>query len=183
MTDRIPHVVSRPLTWLVAVGVLAIGLVAILDAVKASSSDPEAAPTNPFIAPAPAAASLERLPTCTTRQLELVIEIPGGSAAVALRHVSGSPCHLRRLPVKVWVRDRSGHLVRLVAGHVGEALTGTPFRGDFTPAFEQLRNITFLPRCTPETTPRGPFVLSARAGPYHAHRKISGKEIGCFGGG
>jgi hypothetical protein len=176
--------VSRPFTWLVAGGIIALALAAVVDVLDGSSDDSEPALTNPFIAPsAAAAASKDRLPACTTPQLELVIEVPGGSAAVALRHVSGSPCHLRRLPVKVWVRDRSGHLVRLVAGHVGEALTGTPFRGDFTPAFEQLRNITFLPGCTPETTPDGPFVLSARAGLYHAHTKLSGKECGCFGGG
>jgi hypothetical protein len=176
--------VFRPLTWLVAGGIIALALAAVVDVLDGWSDDSEPALTNPFIAPsAAAAASNDRLPTCATPQLELAIEIPGGSAAVALRHVSGSPCHLRRLPVKVWVRDRSGHLVRLVAGRVGEALAGTPFRGDFTPAFEQLRNITFLPRCMHETMPRGPFPLSARAGPYEAHRKISGKEIGCFGGG
>lgn len=176
----------RRITLLIAAGVLAVGVAALVDALRGSPSQSEPAVRNPYIAPSPApaaTAAADRLPTCTTPQLELVIEVPGGSAAVALRHVSGSPCHLRRLPVKVWVRDRAGRAVRLVAGPVGEALTGPPFRGDFSPAFEQLRNVTFLPRCTPETTPHGPYVLFARAGAYHARRRVSGSNIGCFGGG
>jgi hypothetical protein len=176
----------RRITSLIALGVLAVGVVALVDALRGSPSRSTSAVENRYVAPSPAPAERsadDRLPVCTTPQLDLTIEVPGGSAAVALRHVSGSPCHLRRLPVKVWVRDPQGQAVRLVAGHVGEALSGSPFRGDFSPAFEQLRNVVFLPRCTPETTPHGPFVLVALAGPYHARRRVSGNNIGCFGGG
>jgi hypothetical protein len=137
----------RRVRSLIVLGILAVGVVALVDALRGSPST-RSAFESPYLAPppAPAAGSADdRLPVCTTRQLDPRIEVPGGSAAVALRHVSGSPCHLRRRPVKVWVRDREDHAVRLVAGHVGEALTGSPFRGDFTPAFEQLRNVTFLP--------------------------------------
>jgi hypothetical protein len=184
MSARISQAVSRPLTWLIAGSIVTLAIVAAVDALSASSSAPKGVVTNRFHAPLPApAASSERLPICTTPQLELAIEILGGSAAVALRHVSGAPCHLRRLWLKMWLRDRAGHNVRLVAGHIGEALTGSPFRGDFSPGFEQLRNVTFLPPCTPETAPRGPFSLSARAGPYDAQRRFSGKVIGCFAGG
>jgi hypothetical protein len=130
--------------------------------------------------PVQAAPPPDRLPTCTSPQLDLVIEVPGGSAAVALRHVTGSPCHLGRLPVKMTVRDREGNVVPLVGG---EGLGVSAFRGDFSPGFEQLRNVTFLPACTPETIPHASYVLSARAGSYRARKRLSGVEIGCFGGG
>ena len=182
MSGRISQAVSKPVTWLIAGGVLVLALASVVDALHRSSSDPKRALTNPFLAPSPvpAAASPERPPTCTVPQLELVVEVPGDSAAVALRHVSGSPCHLRRLPVKLAVRDRAGHVVPLVAG---EGLGVSAFRGDFAPGFEQLRNVTFLPQCTPETIPDASYVLSARAGPYRARKRLSGAEIGCFGGG
>jgi hypothetical protein len=175
---------GRRITLLIAAGVLAVGVAALVDALRGSPSVTAPAGENRHLAlsPVPAAGSADRLPACTTPQLELKIEVQGGSAAIALRHLSGSPCHLRRLPVRMWLRDRSGRTVRLVGGQVGEALTGSPFRGDFSPAFEQLRSVTFLPRCTPETTPHGPYILVARAGAYHAHRRVSGSNIGCFGG-
>jgi hypothetical protein len=174
----------RSVISLIVLGVLTVGVFALVDAVSGSPSRIDAV-ENPYLAPSPAPAggSADRLPVCTRPQLALTIEVLGGSAAVALRHVSGSPCRLRRLLVNVWVRNRAGHAVPLVAGHVGEALTGSPFRGDFSPGFEQLRNVTFLPHCTPETTPDGSFGLRARAGPYHARRRVAGSNIGCFGGG
>jgi hypothetical protein len=130
--------------------------------------------------PVQAAPPPERPPSCTSPQLELAIELLGGSASVALRHVRGAPCHLPPLPMKVTVRDRHGHVVSLVAE---QGLGGSRFRGDFAPGFEQLRNVTFLPHCTPETTPHASYLLSAQAGPYYARRRVSGEEIGCFAGG
>ena len=169
----------RPLTWLIAGGLLIVAVAGLIDALRGSSSAREPPLRNLAPSPAPAAASHEPLPTCARPELELGIEILGGSATTVLRHVSGGPCHLKRVPVRVTVRDRAGRRVQLVAG---EGLRGA-FRGDFSAGFEQLINITFLPHCTPETVPLGPFLLSARAGPYRAQRALSGQEIGCFGGG
>lgn len=180
MSGRISRAVSKPLTWLLAGGVLVLALAAVADALRGSSSESEPAVTTTAPPPVTPASSPERLPTCTTPQLELVIEVPGGSAAVALRHRSGAPCHLRRLPVKLVVRDRAGRVVPLIGG---EAFGVSAFRGDFSPGFEELRNVSFLPECTPETIPRASYVLVAKAGPYHARKKLSGAEIGCFAGG
>ena len=180
MNGRISRAVSKPLTWLLAGGVLVLALAAVADALHGSSPESEGAVPTTSPPAVTAASSPDRLPTCTRPQLELVIEVPGGAAAVALRHVSGAPCHLRRLSVKVVVRDPAGRVVPLVAG---EGLRVSAFRGNFSPGFEQLRNVSFLPECTPETIPHASYLLVAKAGAYHARKKLSGAEIGCFGGG
>jgi hypothetical protein len=181
MRRRNPRGMHRPLTWLIAGGLLGLTVAAGVDALhgRSSISEPVLVVTTTTVS-VQAAPRTDRLPTCTAPQLQIVIEVPGGSAAVALRHVTGSPCHLGRLPVKLTVRDRHGNLVPLVGG---EGLGVSVFRGDFSPGFEQLRNVTFLPACTPETIPHASYVLSARAGPYRARKRLSGVEIGCFGGG
>ena len=171
-------------TSLIAAGVLVVGVAALLDALRGSPPQSEPAVRNPYVAPspAPAAAAADRLPTCTTRQLRLSIKVLGGLASVVVRHVSGDPCRLPRLLLRVSVRDQAGREVLL---RNPEGLEGSfqrfPVRGDFRPGFEQLIPITFS-SCYPETAPAGRYYALARGGPYLAHRYISGAEIGCIGG-
>ena len=131
---------------------------------------------NPYLAPspAPAAPSTDRLPTCTTPQLALAIDVLGGSPTIVLRHVQGQPCHRPGLPVHLMVKDRAGRPVRLVEGE-SDAKAGVG--GDFSPDFERLINLTYLPDCDQ----RGPFRAFVNIGPYSARRRLSGREVGCFG--
>jgi hypothetical protein len=173
----------RAVTWMIAGGLLAVAIAGTVDALRGSPSRPETVLRNPYLAPsqAPSAASTDRLPTCTTRQLALAFEILGGSATFVLRHVRGEPCHLPRVPIRFTVRDRAGRRVRLVTA---EGLDGrSAVKGDFSPGFEQLINIPYLPQCGPEAIPPGPFLASVRVGSYVARRTLSGSEVGCLGGG
>jgi hypothetical protein len=70
------------------------------------------------------------------------------------------------------VRDRSGRRVRL-------ADVQSAVAGDFSPGYERLINITYLPDCDQ----RGPFAAVVNVGPYFARRTLSANEIGCFAGG
>jgi hypothetical protein len=173
----------KAVTWMIAGGVLAVAIAGTFDALRGSPPRPEPGLRNPYLAPshAPSAAATDRLPTCTTPQLALAFEILGGSATFVLRHVRGEPCHLPRLPIRFTVRDQAGRRVRLVNA---EGLGGqSAVKGDFSPGFEQLINITYLSHCGPEAIPPGPFLVSVRVGSYVARRTLSGSEIGCFGGG
>ncbi len=173
----------KAVTWMIAGGLLAVAIAGTVDALRRSPSGQKAAVRNPYLAPSPApsAASTDRLPTCTTPQLALAFEILGGSATFVLRHVRGKPCHLPRVPIRFNVRDRAGRRVRLVNA---EGLGGqSAVKGDFSPGFEQLINITYLPQCGPEAIPPGPFLVSVRVGPYVARHTLSGSEVGCSGGG
>jgi hypothetical protein len=174
----------KALTWMIAGGVLAVAILGAVDALRGSPSRSKPVLRNPYLAPSPAlsAATTDRLPTCTTPQLALAFEILGGSGTFVLRHVRGEPCHLRRLPIRFSVRDRAGRRVRLVTPPSGLD-DQSAVKGDFSPGFEQLINITYLPQCSPEAIPPGPFLVSVRVGPYVARRTLAGSEIGCFGGG
>jgi hypothetical protein len=171
----------KAVTWMIAGGLLAVAIAGTVDALRGSPSRPEPALRNPYLAPSPApsAASTDRLPTCAKPQLALAFEILGGSATFVLRHVRGEPCHLPRLPIRFTVRDQAGRRVRLASA---EGLGQSAVKGDFSPGFEQLINITYLPQCSPEAIPPGPFLVSVRVGPYVARHTLSGSEIGCFGG-
>jgi hypothetical protein len=171
------------LTRLIAGGLLAVAIAGTVDALRGSPSRPEPVLRNPYLVPLPlpSAATTDRLPTCTTPQLALAFEILGGSGTFVLSHVRGEPCHLRRLPIRFSVRDRAGRRVRLVTPPSGLD-DQSAVKGDFSPGFEQLINITY-PECSPEAIPPGPFLVSVRVGPYVARRTLSGSEIGCSGGG
>jgi hypothetical protein len=141
------------------------------------------AQTDSSVAPAlPSQSSVaERLRACRTPQLDLSIQVLGGQATVVVRHVRGDPCRLRRLPLKLTVRDESGRKLQLRSPEGLESFKQPiTVRGDFSPGFEQLIAITSA-RCTPEVARLGHFFASARAGPYVAHRVIAGGDI-CIGG-
>jgi hypothetical protein len=172
----------KAVTWMITGGLGTLAILGTVDALRGSPSRSKPVLRNPYLAPSPApsAATTDRLPTCNTPQLALAFEILGGSATFVLRHVRGEPCHLPRLPIHFTVRDRAGRRVRLVNA---ESLGQSAVKGDFSPGFEQLINITYLRQCGPEAIPPGPFLVSVRVGPYVARRTLSGSEIGCFGGG
>jgi hypothetical protein len=172
----------RPITWLLAGALIAVAVVATVDALRGSSSRPQGEPRShdqvPVGAADPPTSAAVRLPGCSTRQLHLSIEILGGLATVVLRHASGNPCHLRPLPLSVTVRDKSGRKVLLLSGEGVVRKQVMRVRGDFTPGFEQLFGITST-RCTPEVALRGRFLALASGGPYVARRLVSGADIGC----
>lgn len=171
-------------TWVVVGGILALAVAGTVDALLGSESGtaPETGaglpqPRSADALSVPAEVTTAPLPRCTAQQIAVSIDVLGGSATIAVRHVWGSPCHLPRLPIDLTVKDRAGNRVRLPTTEGSE--TQSRVGGDFSPGFEQLINITYLPNCDQ----RGPFRAFVNVGPYFARRKLSGNEVGCFPGG
>jgi hypothetical protein len=91
---------------------------------------------------------------CSAEQIAASIDVLGGSATIAVRHVRGRACHLVRLPVHLKMWDRAGNPVHLPTAE-GAHL---PFwvAGDFSSGFERLLSIH---RVFPECDQRGPFLV------------------------
>jgi hypothetical protein len=122
----------------------------------------------------------EPLPRCTTQNIGVSINVLGGTATVAVRHVWGRSCHLAPLPVRLSVTNRFGERVRL-AGVGGES-PEVPSRvgGDFSTGFEQLIDIPYLAKTSLTSCNRGgPYTAVVMVGPHSAQRKLSGREVGC----
>jgi hypothetical protein len=170
------------LTWVIAAGVSAVFVAGTVDAIRSPGSPSNQAPATKRSAARETTFSVrttpKSLPRCTFRHIGVSIDVLGGTAAVVVRHVWGSPCHLAPLPVRLSVTDRVGRRVRL-ATLDGVSESGPRVQGDFAPGFEELIDITYLPSCGQ----RGPFTAFVIVGPYSAQRKLSGSEVGCFRGG
>jgi hypothetical protein len=172
------------LTWVIVAGVVAVSVAGIVDALR-SSEPPVSTPNTRPAMELPAAGQFTSpagtvdapLARCTAQQIAVAIDVLGGAATIVVRHVWGKPCHLSRLPIDLTVKDRAGSRVRLPTTEGSE--TQSRVGGDFSPGFEQLINITYLPNCDQ----RGPFDAFVNVGPYSARRKLSGNEVGCFRGG
>jgi hypothetical protein len=109
------------------------------------------------------------LPPCEVQNLALSIDLLGGSPFIALRHAWGKPCHLRRLPVHLTVKDRTGERVEV-------AYTQSRIAGDFTLDFERLLGITYRPTCKQHR----PFIAFVTVGPaYSARRRLP--DFPCHG--
>ena len=179
----------RQLTWVIAVGVIAVLVAGTVDAVHSRPSG--SAPIQTATAEKPAAretaipveTTAEALPLCTAQNIGVSIVVLGGTAAVVVRHVWGRPCHLAPLTVRLGVTNRAGWRVRLASLSEGPVFP-SHIEGDFSPGFEELIDIPYLAK--PELTScdsRGPFTAFVIVGPYSAQRKLSGSEVGCFRGG
>jgi hypothetical protein len=151
------------LSWLVIGGVAVILVAAAAVAIR--SSEPSALSPNRVAATERSAGEAtlagvttpESLPRCTVQNLALSIDILGGTATVALRHVWGRPYHLDPLPVHLSVTDRVGKRVRLAAVGGGPDVQSR-VGDDFSPGFERLIDIPYLadPPLT-NCNSRGPF--------------------------
>ena len=156
-------------TWLTrAIVAAVVGLgIAVLVTDLRPPGPPDGEPRRPRrTTPAP-------LPPCSREQLELSIEVLGGSGTALIRHILGEPCRLARVPVDLRVWDRAGNHVGLSYSS-DQAVAGT-----FFPDFERLLGITYLPSCTA----RGPYTAVATVGSYSTRGRLSGREVGCFSGG
>jgi hypothetical protein len=182
-------------TWLILVAIGAVVTAGVVDAVRGSSSNPEAAQagesviepstttplpvqtatepmaTEPVDATVTAieSAAPERLPSCDTKQLRLNFTAWEGLAAAVLRRVEGQPCHHGRAPIGFTVRDQSGDRVAVFGGN-----TRATQPADFSNGFEQLIEISQM-SCDPE----GSFLVVATVGPYVVRRTLPGAELPC----
>ena len=157
--------------------VAALGIAATVAALRPSGEPRPARPASGQEAIAASRSEVsddapEPLPSCTTPQLELELDVLGGSPTLVLRHARGRPCRLARTPVAVTITDRGGKPVRL-------STRERSVQADFSPDFERLLGMTFLPSCSS----RGPYTAVATVGPYTARGTLSAREVGCFRGG
>jgi hypothetical protein len=161
----------RLLSWLLVSALVALAILATLDAFLAeseqSTDDRDATtsePRTPIVFPASSPP-----PPCRHEQLALSLEMLGGAPAVVLKHVRGRPCHLRPRRVKLTVTNRFGKRERrfeLFAAPFGNRLTGDLVRDSALAA--QPPNLTVFDWCAK----RGPFILSARVGSYSARFRV-----------
>ena len=177
------------LSWLAIGAVMVILVAAAVDAIR--SSEPSASSSRretvekksegePTVVPATAP---ESLPRCNAQNIGVSIDVLGGTATVAVRHVWGRACHLASLPVRLSVADRVGRRVRL-ATLDGREDVQSRVGGDFSPGFEQLIDVPYLAEPQLSNCDRpGPFTAFVTVGPHSAQRKLSGTEVGCFRGG
>lgn len=177
------------LSWLVIGGVAVILVAAAVDAIRSpepSASSPRRETATERSAGKTTLAGATRpesLPRCTVQNIGVSIDVLGGMATVAVRHVWGRPCHLAPLPVRLSVTDRVGRRVRLATLEGGEDVQSRA-GGDFSPGFEQLIDVPYLAEPQLSNCDRpGPFTAFVIVGPHSAQRKLSGSEVGCFRGG
>jgi hypothetical protein len=179
----------RRLTWVIATGVIAILVAGTVDAIR--SSEPLASSPSRETARERSARETtfavvttpESLPRCTVQNIAVSIDVLGGTATIAVRHVWGRPCYLAPLPVRLSLTDRLGGRVRLATVEDGPDVQSR-VGGDFSPGFERLIDIPYL--ANPQLAScnsRGPFTAFVIVGPYSAQRRLSGGEVGCFRGG
>lgn len=181
--------VRTRLSWLVIGGVAVILVAAVFEAIR--SPGPSASSPRQETATERSAGKTrltgvtrpESLSRCTVQNIVVSIDVLGGMATVAVRHVWGRPCHLAPLPVRLSVTDRVGRRVRLATLEGGEDVRSRA-GGDFSPGFEQLIDVPYLAEPQLSNCDRpGTFTAFVIVGPHSAQRKLSGSEVGCFRGG
>lgn len=156
------------LTWVVVGGVVALLVVAGVDALRSSESETAASAT---MASTTALENLDRLsPRCTRPQIVVSIEVRGGIATNVVREFGSDACHLRRVRLGLTIRDRAGKTVWEGAMPA--------FEGNYSPGFEQTVHFPY-PNPVPHCDRRGPFLALVTVGPYSVRRNLSGDEIGC----
>jgi hypothetical protein len=178
-----------PLNWLIAGAVVAVGVLAALDALHSSDGEPTrseatakavtgstntgpgtAEPLTTTSAPSVIASKPPKpLPRCTRRQLRLAFIVTDGSAAVELARAAGKPCHHGRSHIRFVMRDTGGHRVA-----VFPAPRDSTFAADFSGGFAQLIQV-------PEAScdPTEPFLVVATIGRYTARRTFPGTQLPC----
>jgi hypothetical protein len=177
-------VIRTRLTWAVLGVVLALAVAAAVYALRGSASPGSASETEVGQRRSADAFSIPEenttapLPRCSAEQIAASIDVLGGRATIAVRHVRGKACHLARLPVQLRMWDRAGnpeHLPTSEGAHI-------PFQvgGDFRSNFERL---LWIHRVFPDCDQLGPFLVVANVGPYVVRRTLSRNEVACFRGG
>jgi hypothetical protein len=151
---------GRKVSWAIAVGVVAILVAGLIDAVRSARTS-GSAPIQTATAEESAAretaipvqTTAEALPRCTAQNIGVSIDVLGGKR-VRLATLEGGQD----------VQSRAG--------------------GDFSPGFEQLIDVPYLAKPQLSSCDRpGPFTAFVIVGPHSPQRKLSGSEVGCFRGG
>jgi hypothetical protein len=173
------------LTWVIVGAVVALLVIAGVDALRSAMSETTASTTTASTTTASASrrtaptTTPERadlsLPSCTRQEIAVSIEILRGIANNVVRNVGSSSCRLPQLGIELTIKDRAGKQV-----WQGElSAEESPFGGDFSPGFEQTVHFP-SPNFVPHCFRRSPFLALATIGPYSVRSgNLSGTEIGC----
>jgi hypothetical protein len=145
-------------TWAIGLGLVGLGVAVTVDALT-DRGPSLAMPDGGTVSSPSTNVHTTALPECTRDQLELAIDLVGGTPTVVLRHVRGPSCRLTRTRAVLTVRDRRGRKVPVVEGI-------SPFSGDFGPQTETIAGVTYLARCNQV----GPLTAVVRAGAWSARR-------------
>jgi hypothetical protein len=157
----------RWFTWVVPGAVIAVGVLAGLDALR--SSDGETTAPSPT-APTSTLEAREPPPPCTRLQVRVSIEILGGAAKPVVKNVGLSPCRLRSpLDLAVTISDQAGKKIH--------KFSSASFVGDFAPGQWATTPEQFIKDCQLH----GPFQVVARVGPYTARRSnLTASQVLCL---
>jgi hypothetical protein len=154
------------LTWVVVAAIIALLVVAGLDALLSSGS--ESAATSPVDT---AVASTEALKLCGPEQLMLQVERLGDDLALVLDHVEGAPCRTRRLPIRLSLLDRDG-LPAGAAANIQQAFRPTTH----SPSVEVIAAFAVVYECG---KPK-PVLYGAEAGSYHGGGRLPPTDAECL---
>jgi len=175
--------IRRRLTWVVVGGVLALLVAAAVDAFRPSGSNTSASKATvsqersvgegatgyvPLIAPD--AAEGAPVGRCSAQQIALRVKTLGGSPALVLAHVWGSPCRTPRLPIEIALFRRGGKRVH-AAVFAPSAFAPT----SLAPNLDVVAGFGFVYLCG---HPR-PLRVVAEAGPYPARGRLPRIYRGC----
>jgi hypothetical protein len=158
-------------TWLLVGAVIAVGLIAGVDALR--SSDQQPSPSTPTASTTTTRSATGPVRRCTRLDIRVTIEVLGGLANIVVRNIGLSAYRMRAMPVGRTVYSRAGkafHVDRSAQEASEAGLSGT-----FAPGAEWHSGGVNLPCAM-----RGPFRMVARVGPYTAHESnLSFVEAGC----
>ena len=168
--------VDRRLTWIVLIGILALLVVAGIDALRGSGSE-SASVTPGATTPAETAA----LDICGPEQLMLRIERLDADLALALRNVTETPCRARRLPIKLTLLDRKGLPIQTTDRHGLPVEITTNIQRAFPPAeyspdVDVITGFAVLYECGQAQ----PYLYAAEAGSYHAGGRLPHTDSKCL---
>jgi hypothetical protein len=162
----VSSVTAARLTWVVLAALLALLVVAGVDALRSSGS--ESAASSPVDTDV---ASTEALQLCGPEQLMLQVERLGDDLALVLDHVQGRPCRTRRLPIRLSLLDRDGR----PAG--GAANIQQSFRpATHSPSVEVIAGFAVVYECG---KPK-PVLYGAEAGSYHGGGRLPRTDAECL---
>jgi hypothetical protein len=161
------RVTAARLTWIVAAGIIALLVVAGIDALHRSGSTSSLG-SKSVSATAAETAALE---VCGPQQLMLSVDRLGDDLALALRKVGETACRTRRLPITLTLLDREG-LPAEAATNIQQAFRPTTH----SPNVEVFAGFAVLYKCgeaKPET-------YVAEAGSYHTGGRLPRTDAECL---
>jgi hypothetical protein len=156
----------RPrISWLIGAAVVALLIVAGVDALRSSGGEPSASATTSTTA------AEVTLPRCAPGQTEVTLEFRGRVATNVVRHVSGGECVLPYLQLEMTIEDHAG--IPIFQSRRPSALWGL-----LPPGAEQDFDFP-IPDSVLECAEGGPFRARVTVASYSAQREVSANEIGC----